>query len=75
MSIWAWNQFLLALVLVEDPTAADHGRRARCLPGPLRDQHPAPVRGHDAHPDPTLVVFLLFQRQIITALLQGSVKG
>jgi raffinose/stachyose/melibiose transport system permease protein len=24
---------------------------------------------------PTLVVFLLFQRQVIAALLQGSVKG
>jgi raffinose/stachyose/melibiose transport system permease protein len=24
---------------------------------------------------PTLVIFVLFQRQIITALLQGSVKG
>jgi raffinose/stachyose/melibiose transport system permease protein len=24
---------------------------------------------------PTLVIFLLFQRQIIAALLQGSVKG
>jgi len=24
---------------------------------------------------PTLVIFVLFQRQIITALLQGAVKG
>jgi raffinose/stachyose/melibiose transport system permease protein len=24
---------------------------------------------------PTLVVFVLFQRQIITALIQGSIKG
>ena len=24
---------------------------------------------------PTLIIFILFQRQIITALLQGSVKG
>jgi raffinose/stachyose/melibiose transport system permease protein len=24
---------------------------------------------------PTLVIFMVFQRQIITALLQGSVKG
>ena len=24
---------------------------------------------------PTLIIFVLFQRQIITALLQGSVKG
>jgi len=24
---------------------------------------------------PTLVLFVLFQRQMITALLQGSVKG
>ena len=44
MSVWAWNQFLLALVLVEDPTAADDGRRARRLPGPLRDRHPAAER-------------------------------
>ena len=50
MSIWAWNQFLLALVLVRESHAANDGRSARRLPGPLRDRHPTPVRRHD--PDP-----------------------
>ena len=58
------------------PDAADDGRRARRVPGPLRDRHPAALcAGTILILLPTLVVFLLFQRQIIAALLQGSVKG
>ena len=75
MSVWTWNQFLLALVLVEDPIAADDGRRARRIPGPLRDRHPAPVRGNDPDPAPTLIVFILFQRQIIVGAAPGVREG
>ena len=34
------------------PTAADDGRCARCVPGPLRHQHPAALRRIAADPDP-----------------------
>ncbi len=33
-------------------TPADHGRRPWCLSGPLRDEHPAPVRRVPADPHP-----------------------
>ena len=33
--LWTWNQFLLAIVLVDDPDQAHDGRRARRLPGPV----------------------------------------
>ena len=42
-TVWTWNQFLLAIVLVNDPLEADDGRRARRLPGPLGHQHSAPL--------------------------------
>ncbi len=54
LSVWTWNQFLLALVHGAGPARADHGRRPRCLPGSLRDQHPTPLCripvDPDAHP-------------------------
>ena len=33
--LWTWNQFLLAIVLVDDPHEADDGRRPGRLPGPV----------------------------------------
>ena len=75
LSVWTWNQFLLALVLVRGSDRADDGRRPRRLPGPLRDDIPLLCAGSLLILTPTLIVFLLFQRQFISALLQGSVKG
>ena len=57
------------------PDRADDGRRAGRLPGPLRDGHPAAGAGSLLILTPTLIVFVIFQRQFISALLQGSLKG
>ena len=51
MTVWTWNQFLLAIVLVDDPDQAHDGGRARRLPGPVGHGHPAPVGRVAAHPD------------------------
>ena len=75
MSVWTWNQFFIARVLVEDPSQ-------RTLAGAL-----GAFQGHYATDVlllcagtilivlPTPVLFVLFQRQMITALRQGTVKG
>lgn len=75
MSVWTWNQFLLALVLVEDPTQRTMAGALGAFQGHYATDVPLLCAGTILILVPTLVIFILFQRQIITALLQGSVKG
>ena len=75
LSIWTWNQFLLALVLVEDPTQRTMAGALGAFQGHYATDVPLLCAGTMLILLPTLIVFVLFQRQIITALIQGSVKG
>jgi raffinose/stachyose/melibiose transport system permease protein len=75
MSIWTWNQFLLALVLVEDPTQRTMAGALGAFQGHWATDIPLLCAGTILILVPTLAIFVLFQRQIITALLQGSLKG
>lgn len=75
MSIWTWNQFLLPLVLVEDPMQRTMAGALGAFQGHYATNVPLLCAGTILLLLPTLIIFLLFQRQIITALLQGSVKG
>ena len=75
MSIWTWNQFLLCLVLVQDPTQRTMAGALGAFQGEYANNVPLLCAGTILILVPTLVMFILFQRQIIVALLQGSVKG
>jgi raffinose/stachyose/melibiose transport system permease protein len=75
MSIWTWNQFLLALVLVEDPSQRTMAGALGAFQGHYATDVPLLCAGTILILVPTLLVFVLFQRQIIKALLQGAVKG
>jgi raffinose/stachyose/melibiose transport system permease protein len=75
MSIWTWNQFLLALVLVEDPSQRTMAGALGAFQGHYAVNVPLLCAGTILILVPTLLVFVLFQRQIIKALLQGAVKG
>jgi raffinose/stachyose/melibiose transport system permease protein len=75
MSVWTWNQFLIALVLVEDPTQRTMAGALGAFQGHYATDIPLLCAGTILILLPTLIIFVLFQRQIITALLQGSVKG
>ncbi len=75
MSVWAWNQFLLALVLVEDPTQRTMAGALGAFQGHYATDIPLLSAGTIVILLPTLLVFIAFQRQVISALLQGSVKG
>ncbi len=75
MSVWTWNQFLLALVLVEDPTQRTMAGALGAFQGHYATDIPLLCAGTLLILVPTLVIFVLFQRQMITALLQGAVKG
>lgn len=75
MSVWTWNQFLLALVLVEDPTQRTMAGALGAFQGHYATDIPLLSAGTLLILLPTLLVFVIFQRQVIAALLQGSVKG
>ena len=75
LSIWTWNQFLLALVLVEDPEQRTMAGALGAFQGHYATDIPLLCAGTIIILLPSLIVFLLFQRHIIAALLQGSVKG
>jgi raffinose/stachyose/melibiose transport system permease protein len=75
MSIWTWNQFLLAIVLVEDPMERTMAGALGFFQGHYATDIPLLCACTILTLLPTLLLFVLFQRQIITALLQGAVKG
>jgi raffinose/stachyose/melibiose transport system permease protein len=75
LSVWTWNQFLLALVLVEDPLQRTMAGALGFYQGHWATNIPLLCAGSLLILTPTLIVFLLFQRQFISALLQGSLKG
>jgi len=75
LSVWTWNQFLLALVLVENPLQRTMAGALGAYQGHYATNIPLLCAGSLLILTPTLIVFLLFQRQFISALLQGSLKG
>jgi raffinose/stachyose/melibiose transport system permease protein len=75
MTIWTWNQFLLALVLVQDPTQRTMAGALGAFQGQYAQDIPLLCAGTILILLPTIIVFILFQSQIIKALLEGSVKG
>ncbi len=75
MAVWTWNQFLLALVLVEDPSQRTMAGALGAFQGHYATNVPLLCAGTVLILVPILVIFVIFQRQIITALLQGAVKG
>lgn len=75
MSVWTWNQFLIALVLVEDPSQRTMAGALGAFQGHYATNVPLLCAGTIIILLPTLIIFVIFQRQIIAALLQGSVKG
>ncbi|WDZ83941.1 carbohydrate ABC transporter permease [Micromonospora cathayae] len=73
--LWTWNQFLLAIVLVDDATKRTMAGALGAFQGQWGTDLVLLCAGSLLILTPTLVVFLIFQRQFIKALLQGSVKG
>lgn len=75
MFLWTWNQFLLAIVLVDDATKRTMAGALGAFQGQWGTDLVLLCAGSLLILTPTLIVFLLFQRQFIKALIQGSVKG
>jgi raffinose/stachyose/melibiose transport system permease protein len=75
LSLWTWNQFLLALVLVEDPNKRTMAGALGAFQGQYATDIPVLCAGTLVILTPTLLTFLILQRQLVTGLLAGAVKG
>ena len=75
LTVWTWNQFLLTIVLVDDPTKRTMAGALGAFQGQWSADIPLLSAGSLVILTPTLIVFLIFQRHFVAALLQGSVKG
>lgn len=72
--LWTWNQFLLALVLVNDPLKRTVAGALGAFQGQYSTNIVLLCAGSLLVIAPSLIVFIVFQRQFIGALLQGSGK-
>lgn len=75
LSVWTWNQFILTIVLVDDPTKRTMAGALGAFQGQWGADIPLLSAGSLLILTPTLIVFLIFQRHFVAALLEGSVKG
>jgi len=73
--MWTWNEFLLALIMVQDD-------RLRTLPvglaffqGRYVADIPRMAAGSIIVAGPIVLVYILFQRYFIRGLLGGAIKG
>lgn len=73
--LWTWNQFLLAIVLVDDPLQRTMAGALGAFQGQYGTNIPLLCAGSLLILAPSLAVFLIFQRRFVTALMQGSLKG
>jgi raffinose/stachyose/melibiose transport system permease protein len=73
--LWTWNQFLLPVVMVNDPLQRTVAGALTFFQGQYSLSIPLLNAGALIIVTPAIIVFLIFQRQFIRALLQGAVKG
>jgi raffinose/stachyose/melibiose transport system permease protein len=69
-----WNQYLLPLVLVSDPTKRTMAGGLGAFQGQYGDNIQLLCAGSLIIIAPSLIVFLVFQRSFVRALLAGAVK-
>lgn len=73
--LWTWNQFLLPVVLIQEPLQRTMAGALGAFQGQWGTDIPLLCAGALLILAPTIAVFLIFQRQFVAALLQGAVKG
>ena len=73
--LWTWNSFLLPLVLVEVPLERTMAGALGAFQGQWGTNIPLLCAGSLLILAPTIIIFIIFQKQFVAALLQGAVKG
>ena len=70
--LWTWNQFLLAVTLVDDPTKRTMAGALGAFQGEYGTDIVLLCAGSLLIIVPTVLVFLVFQRAFVSAVLQGA---
>lgn len=73
--LWTWNQFILAIALIDDPTKRTVAGALGAFQGHYGTNVVLLSAGSLLIMVPTVIVFVIFQRHFVAALLQGAVKG
>jgi len=73
--MWTWNEFLLALVLVQDENLRTLPVGLAFFQGRFTADVPRLAAGSLIVAGPILVVYAFFQRHFIRGMLGGSLKG
>ena len=74
-TVWTWNQFLLAIVLVNNPLERTMAGALGAFQGDWGTNIPLLSAGSLLILAPMVIIYFAFQRHFISALLQGSLKG
>jgi raffinose/stachyose/melibiose transport system permease protein len=72
--LWTWNQFLLVIVLINNPADGNMAGALATFQGEYGTNVVLLCAGALIIMAPSLVVFFFFPRQFVRALLQGAVK-
>ncbi|PZS35202.1 MAG: sugar ABC transporter permease [Pseudonocardiales bacterium] len=72
--LWTWNQFLLAIVLIDDPTKRTMAGALGAFQGAHSNNIVLVCAGSLMIIAPAVVVFLFLQRHFVKALLQSAAK-
>jgi raffinose/stachyose/melibiose transport system permease protein len=72
--LWTWNQYILAIVLVNNPNDRTMAGALGAFQGEYSTNLPLLCAGALIIILPTLVVFVVFQRQFTKALMAGGIK-
>ncbi len=73
--IWSWNEFLLALVILTSPDVQTAPAGLGLFVGERLSDIPGLSAGAIIISIPTLVLYVILNRKIISGILQGAVKG
>ncbi len=74
-TVWTWNEFLLALVMVQDEAMRTLPVGLAFFQGRYSGNIPLMAAGAIIVAIPTIFVFILFQRFFIRGMLGGAIKG
>lgn len=75
MFLSTWNQFLLAIVLIDDPTKRTMAGALQAFVGAHSTDVVLLNAGALLIMAPTILVFIIFQKYFLQAMLAGAVKG
>jgi raffinose/stachyose/melibiose transport system permease protein len=73
--MWTWNEFLLALVMVQDEALRTLPVGLAFFQGKYTANIPLLAAGALIVALPTVIVYILFQRFFIQGMLGGAIKG